>query len=78
MLIRDYLRNATKYYGTVTTSELHWIKPAVKPLAKLYRDHEAIAFDHVAYRTVRQTMIESGLTRPGVNSRMKKIVRMFK
>jgi integrase len=78
MLIRDYLRHCKAYYGTDKTSELHRIKPAIKPLVSLYADHDAAEFGPVGYKAVRQVMIESGLSRQGVNARMKKVVRAFK
>lgn len=78
MLIRDYMRHCRSYYGTKVTSEYHRIKPAIKPLRNLYADYEAEDFGPVQYKAVRQTMIEAGLTRQGINSRMKKIVRAFK
>ena len=78
MLIRDYLRHCRKYYGTAKTSEYHRVKPAIKPLRNLYADHEAAQFGPVGYKAVRQTMVQAGLTRQGINARMKKVVRAFK
>jgi len=74
----DYLRHCKAYYGTGTTSEYHRAKPSVKPLRDLYSDHDAVEFGPIGFKAVRQTMIESGLTRQGINSRMKKVVRAFK
>ncbi|MEZ6088238.1 MAG: site-specific integrase [Pirellulaceae bacterium] len=78
MLIRDYLHYAKGYYGTAATSDYVRIKPALKQLRDLYTDHDAADFGPVGYKAVRQTMIEAGLTRQGINSRMKKIIRAFK
>lgn len=78
MMIRDYLRHCKAYYGITKTSELHRIRPALKPLRDLYADHDAAEFDPVCYKAVRQVMIQSELSRQGVNARMKKVVRAFK
>lgn len=78
LLIRDYLRYAKGYYGDAASSEYLRIKPALKPLRDLYADHDAAEFGPVGLKAVRQTMIEAGLSRQGINSRVKKIVRAFK
>ena len=78
MLIRDYLRFAKSYYGTATTSEYHRIKLALRPLRDLYLNQCATEFGPVEFKAVRESMVESNLTRQGVNSRMKKIVRAVK
>lgn len=78
MLIRDYLIHCRAYYGTQTGSEFHSIKAALKPVRNLYSDHDAASFDPVAFKAVRQTMIEAGLSRQGINPRMKRVLRGFK
>lgn len=78
MVMADYLRHAREYYGTGKQSELHRIKPALKPVKQLYANFPALEFGPEQYKAIRHSMIESGLTRPGINSRMKRIVRMFK
>ncbi len=78
MLNRDYLSHCRTYYGTQTGSEFHSIKAALKPVRELYADHDAAGFDPVAFKAVRQTMIEAGLTRQGINPRMKRVLRGFK
>lgn len=78
MLLRDYFRFCRSYYGTGKMSEYVRIVPAVKPLRDLYADHEAASFGPTGYKAVRQVMIEAGLSRQGINSRMKKVVRAFK
>lgn len=78
MIMVDYLRHSRSYYGSEKTSELHRIKPALKPLKEFYASAPATSFGPEQFKAVRQSMIESGLTRPGINSRMKRIVRMFK
>lgn len=78
MLVRDYLAHCRAYYGNGTSSDLHRIKPALKPLCDLYCDQLADEFGPQGFKAVRQTMIESGLTRQGINKRMKLLVRAFK
>lgn len=78
MFVRDYLSHCRTWYGTDTNSEFHRIKPALKPLLDLYRDHLANEFGPTGFKAVRQSMIESGLTRQGINTRMARIVRAFK
>ena len=78
MLIRDYLRHCKAYHGTAKTSDYHRIKPALKPLRDLYADQEAAEFGPVGYKAIRQVMVDSGLSRQGVNRRMKKVVGAFK
>ena len=78
MLIRDFLHHCKQYYGTAKTSELHRIKPALKVVRDLYANHDAAGFGPSSYKAVRQVMIESGLTRQGVNARMKRVVRTWK
>lgn len=78
MLIVEYLRFAKSYYGTGKTSELHRVKPAMKILRDLYAGHDAADFGPVEYKAVRQSMIESGWSRPYVNECMKKLRRAFK
>lgn len=78
MLVRDYLRHCRSYYGTKTGSEFVSIKTAIKPLRDLYADHDAEDFGPLNFKAIRQAMVEVGLTRQGINARMKRIVRAFK
>ena len=78
MLVRDYIAYSRSYYGEDVSSDLHRIKPALKPLIHLYRDSLATDFGPQCFKAVRETMIQSGLTRQGINRRMKLVSRAFK
>ncbi len=78
MLIRDYLSHARSYYGTDEASDYHRIIPALKPVKALYAKSNAADFGPTQIKAVRETMVRSGLTRQGVNRRIKLIVRAFK
>ncbi|MFK8113392.1 MAG: tyrosine-type recombinase/integrase [Rubripirellula sp.] len=78
MLMSDYLKFARGYYGTGTTSDWHRIKLALRPLKHLYASDNAHEFGPTRFKATRQRMESDGLTRSGINSRMKRIVRMFK
>jgi integrase len=58
--------------------ELLNIKDALRPLRRLYGTTPAATFGPVALKAIRQTMIDAGLARNTVNSRIGKIRRMFK
>lgn len=79
-LVIAYWRHAETYYvknGTAT-GELANIRDAMKPLARLYGDIRAIDFSPQALKAVREAIIEAGLCRGVVNSRVNRIRRMFK
>lgn len=78
VLMVDYLRHAKSYYGIGETSEWHRIKLAVKPIKDLYPDTFSAEFGSKQFKTVRQRLIEGGLSRNVINAHMKRIVRMFK
>ena len=78
MLMADYKKFAEKYYGTGTSSEWHRIKLAFKPLKTLYATIPAIEVGPTQFKAVRQSMIDRGVSRTGINAQMKRIVRMFK
>lgn len=78
MLMVDYLKFAKQYYGTGAKSEWHRIKLALRPVKRLYANTSAGEFDPPCFKAIRQTMIDDGLSRPGINQRMKRITRMFK
>lgn len=78
MLVRDYIAHSRLYYGEDLSSDLHRIKPALKPLIHLYRDSLATDFGPQCFKAVRETMLQSGLTRQGINRRMKLVCRAFK
>ena len=78
MLMSDYLRHAKNYYGTDVASDYHRIKLAIRQLKELYAELPAMNFGPEQFKVVRQAMIREGLTRQGVNKRMKLIIRMVK
>jgi len=60
------------------TSELDEFRLSIRPLRQLYGATPALDFGPLALKAVRQTMIESGLSRGVVNHRTARIKRMFK
>jgi integrase len=79
-LILAYLHLADAYYvknGKPTTEPVD-IRLALRPLRRLYGDTLAIDFGPLALKTVRQSMIESGLCRSEVNKRIRHVVRAIK
>jgi integrase len=78
MVMVDYLAHVRQYHGTGISSELHRIRLALRPLKDLYASQPAADFGPLKFKAVRQRMIEEGLSRQGVNARMKRIARMFK
>ena len=78
MIMADYLAFAKKYYGVGATSEWHRIKLALRPVKQLYAGHPATEFGPQQYKSVRQRMIDNGLSRTGTNAHMKRIARMLK
>lgn len=60
------------------TSEVGNLKDALRPLHKLYGPTPAKAFGPKALKSVRERMVEDGLSRNSINARVHRIVRMFK
>ena len=76
-----YLTFATTYYRDSDGSpsrEIENIKAALRPLEELYATTLVREFGPVALKTVRQQMVDSGLSRTVVNQRVGVIKRMFK
>jgi integrase len=78
MIMLDYVNYARSYYGDGKSSELHRIRAALKPVKQLYANSSAADFGPQQFKAVRQAMIDNGLSRPGINHHMQRIVRMFK
>jgi integrase len=78
VLMHEYLKFAKCYYGTGESSEWHRLKLAFRPLKALYATLPALDFGPAQFKSVRQQMIDNGLSRTGINANMKRIVRMFK
>lgn len=78
--IVQYWEFALTYYpkGQGRSSELENIRYALRPLRRLYGHTQASAFGPMALKTVRQALIEEGLCRTSVNSRIGRIKRAFR
>jgi len=74
----EYLKFAKGYFGTGIISELHRIKFALRPAHEVYSDHDAADFGPKQCKAVRKSMVQAELSRPGINARMKRLVRMFR
>jgi hypothetical protein len=79
-LILNYWRYAQSYYikNDKPTPTLEGIRAALRPLRTLYGQTLAGEFSPKKLKAVRQRMIESGLSRGVINSRVGKIKRLFK
>lgn len=60
------------------TTELDNIRYAVRPLKRLYGETLVQNFGPLALKALQQRMIEEGLSRPVINSRIGKIKRVFR
>lgn len=78
MLIRDYLRHCKAYYGTGASSDYHNTKSAVRLLRDLYAEHDAAEVGPVAFKAIRQKLVDTGRTRQGINKSMRLLLRAFK
>jgi integrase len=79
-LIQRYWEFAERHYvrDGNPARELDNIKDALRHLRPLYGLTEAARFGPLALKAVRQTMINAGLCRNTINSRIGKLRRMFK
>ena len=81
MILAFWTAHAEKYYrrpdGT-PSGELANFRDALRPLSRLYSRTPAAAFGPLTLRSVRQSMIDSGLCRNVINQRVGKIARVFK
>jgi integrase len=80
-LMLAFWRHVESYYrhpdGT-PTNEPNNYKYSLRPLRLLYADIPADQFTPLKLKAVRQTMIDAGLARGVINSRVSRIVRMFR
>ena len=60
------------------TSEVNNIRQAIRSLRRLYGHTAACVFDSAALETVRQAMIDQGLSRKRINKDVARIKRLFK
>ena len=81
-LMKRYWAFAEQYYRDHQTGEpareLENVRHAIRPVGRLYGAEPAAKFGPVAFRAVRRSMVEAGLSRGTINSRLGKIRRMFK
>jgi integrase len=75
-LAAAYWRHAETYYRG--NSELNCIRLAMRPLVRLYGDVQASDFSPLKLKSLREHLIQSGLTRSGVNSRIGRVKRMYR
>ena len=71
--------HAEQYYRKrgEPTGEINNLRYALRPLQKLYGHTQAIEFGPLALKAVRNDMLTAGLSRNLINSRVRKIKRMF-
>ena len=60
------------------TSEQTSFRSALRPLNELYGHEACLRFGPLALETVRNKMIEAGITRKRINQHVGRIRRMFK
>lgn len=79
-LLVAYLEFAASYYvkNGRPTGELANMKDAIRPLQALYETACVAEFGPGSLRTVREKMIETGLSRKVVNARVNRLRRIFK
>jgi integrase len=80
-IVLGYWDHAQSYYRKpdgAPTGELDNIKLSLRPLRKLYAMTPARDFGPLALKAVRQSMIDSGLSRTTINQRVGKVVRLFR
>ena len=81
-LILAFWKHAEAHYGKPgsksSTTELKNLHDALRPLRALYGRSRAREFGPLALRTVREKMIEAGLSRSTINARINRIRRAFR
>ncbi len=81
LLLVFWTRHAEKHYrrpdGSVT-GELANFRDSLRPIRRLYGPTPASDFSPLKLKTVRQQMIDSGLSRGTINQRVGRIVRLYK
>jgi integrase len=81
MLLRYFDHARTHYRDPVTgqpTGELHVMKEVIKSLRTLYGPTPAREFTPLSLKAVRQKMVDRGLSRGVINSRVNRVRRVFK
>src|SRR5271166_4970127 len=81
-LILAFWKHAEVHYARPSspsaTTELINIRDAIRPLRALYGRSQAAEFGPMALRTVRDRMIQDGLSRATVNARINRVRRIFR
>ncbi len=79
-MIMAYWRFASQYYrkNDKPTGEIDNVRFALKPLKRLYGSTPAHTFGPDALETIREEMIDSGLSRTVINARISRIKRAFR
>lgn len=80
-VLAAFLRHARGYYRTpqgVPSNELAVFKSIMRTVNRLYGDVPATAFGPLALKSVRENMIEAGLTRNVVNNYTQRVKFIFK
>jgi integrase len=77
-LIVDYVRHVEATHGSGLNSELHRVRPILRIVRELYGRTPAADFGTLAYKAIRQRLIDQGLARTNINASMKRIVRFLK
>jgi integrase len=81
-LILAFWKHAEDHYGKPrfksSTTELENLRDALRPLRALYGRSQAKDIWPLALRTVREKMIEGGLSRTTINARINRIRRVFR
>ena len=81
-LILAFWKHAERHYarprGRSATTELQNLRDALHPLRSLYGSTRAGEFGPAALRTVRESMIEAGLSRTTINARINRVRRVFR
>lgn len=77
-LVVDYVEYVRGYYGPGPNSELHRVVRVLRPLRALYGRTPAAEFGVLAFKAVRQKLLDEGLSRSFINASMRRITRMFK
>lgn len=77
-LLVAFQAHTRSYYGAGAESEWHRFKPLVKRMRELYGADPAANFGATQYKTIRQFLLDQGLSRTYINSQMKRVRRIFR
>jgi hypothetical protein len=79
-IMAAYVAHAKRYYRKAgkVTSEYGLIVDACRVIKPLYGRSLAVEFGPLALKTVRQSLIDSGLSRKGINRQVGRVKRMFR